>query len=673
MIMLATIILASTLRMNDVKLFFRGGDEMQNVVTNVPSSARASAMLVEQYGTLSGWFERMALLDEHAVEGRYAISNLVDCKTVDLSQYWVASLMQIPYYATNRFVTLRFQRFPHYIIYNDIDYGGGGSGLLNSVEYEGSTQLDKCYPDGTGWPHSTDWRSRLFDCATLREWLTAWPTFDLCETDGVWKVYGAVEYPGFRGERFRQRGGLTQAEENALENWRHPVTCFSLLHDEIGDVSYSLTNRTGRIDRNGLTALEWALGLVNILYVYRSDVFPPSRISDIMYDGARESHAEPVVQWSYDTSTGEVVMTPLALSWSDSVQERTVTNRTTTAKAIVSVSHGTSESLGYYSEMVQVPISMPVAAIYNNAASLATSNSVRWTVYYEWDTRTSFSLRFVDDARQYLFAVSYPLENLSGHSQQIISVIANQSADVITSEMVFDDWTLTGLPTDFMSRNNWVADVDCAFFPAFYSATNDVTARILESDFGNYLNMTFPGDSSVLYTSRTANVPSGLAAAFKTACRYEIDYYRQYLDRWMLAQIGAHVDNRAEMLPILHNGSYESSVLPRVQQEVRRAPAQFSEGIGWATYDGSTGILTIGDADEPGAQYSGPSGTLVITSLSAGEEGSVSNDLPRVEAAASAIPLSWSDGWPQSGSMSRVEVDARCLMRWRNLYYIGDE
>lgn len=674
MIMLATILLASVVKMNDVTLFFRDGDRLQNVVTNVPSSARAKAMLVEQYGTLSGWFERTALLDEHAVEGRYAISNLVDCKTVDLSQYWVSSQLQNPYYATNRVVTLRFQRFPHYIIYSDIDYGGGGSALLNSVQYEGSTQLDKCYPDGTGWPHSTDWRSRLFDCATLREWLTAWPTFDPCETDGVWKVNGDVGYPGFRGERFRQRGGLTQAEENALENWRHPVTCFSLLHDEIGDVAYSLTNRTGRIDRQGLTALEWALGLVNILYIERSDVFPPTRMSDITYAGSRDSHAEPVVQWSYDTSTGEVVMTPLALSWSDTIQERTTTNRTATAKAIVSVSHGTSEALSYHAGMLQVPISMPVAAIYNNAASLATSNSVRWTVYYEQDTRTSFSLRFEDDAKDYLFAVSYPLQNLSGESQQYIGVVAHQSADVITSEPVFDDWTVTGMPTDFMSRNNWVADVDCAFMPAFYAATNDVTARIMESDFGNYLNMTFPGDSSVLYTSRTAVVPSGLAAGFRSACREELDYYRTYLDGWMLAQIGAHVDNRAEMLPILHDGSYESSVLPRVQQEVRRAPAQFSESIGWATYDGLTGILTIApDETSQGTQYSGPGGTLVITVLSAGEEGSISNNLPRVEAAAAAIPLSWSDGWPQSGSMSTVEVEARCLMRWRNLYYIGDE
>jgi len=364
----------------------------------------------------------------------------------------------------------------------------------------------------------------------------------------------------------------------------------------------------------------------------------------------------------------------LALSWSDAVQERTVTNRTTTAKAIVSVSHGTSEALSYRAEMAQVPISMPVAAIYNNAASLATSNSVRWTVYYEQDTRTSFSLRFEDDARQYLFAVSYPLENLSGHSQQFISVVANQAADVITYEPVFDDWTVTGLPTDFMARNNWVADVDCAFMPAFYSYTNDVTARIIASDFGNYLNLTFPGDSSVLYTSRTAHVPSGLAANLRTACLDELDYYRQYLDGWMLVQIGAHVDNRAEMLPILHNGSYESAVLPRVQQVVRRAPAQFSDGIGWATYDGSTGMLTIApDETSQGAQYSGPSGTLVITSLSAGEEGSISNNLPRVEAAAAAIPLSWSDGWPQSGNMLTVDLEARCLMRWRNLYYIGDE
>lgn len=673
MIMLSTILLASTLRMNDVKLFFRDGDEMQNVVTNVPSSSRASAMLVEQYGTLSGWFERTALMDEHAVEGRYAISNLVDCKTVDLSQYYISTQMRNPYYETNRVVTTRFQRFPHYLIYNDID-GGGGTLLTGAVQYEGSTQLDKCYPDGTAWPHATDWRSRLFDCAPLREWLTAWPTFNPCETDGVWKVFSYVGYPAMRAERFWQRGGLTQEEVNALDNWRHPVTCLSLLKDEIGDVAYSLTNRTGRIDRNGLTALEWALGLVNILYIERSDVFPPTRISDIMYAGSRESHAEPVVQWSYDTSTGEVVMTPLALSWSDSVQELTMTNRITTAKALVSVSHGTSEALSYYSEMLQVPISMPVASIYDNAASLATTNFVRWTVYYEWDTRTSYSLRFVDDSKDYLFAVSYPLQNLNGESRQLITVDANQSASVITYEPVFDGWTLTGLPTDFMSRNNWVADVDCAFLPAFYSATNDVSASVMTNDFGNYLNMTFPGDSSVLYTSRTANVPSGLAAAFKTACRDELDYYRQILDGWMLAQIGAHVDNRAEMLPILHNDSYESSVLPRVQQEVKRAPAQFSESVGWATYDGSTGVLTIApDETSPGTQYSGPSGTLVITSLSAGEDGSISNNLPRVEAAAAAIPLSWSDGWPQSGSMLTVDLEARCLMRWKNLYYIDDE
>jgi len=674
MIMLATILLASVVKMNDVTLFFRDGDRLQNVVTNVPSSARAKAMLVEQYGTLSGWFERTALLDEHAVDGRHTISNLADCKTVDLSQYWVSSQLNNPYYSTNRVVTLRFQKFPHYIIYSDIDSGGGGSALLNSVQYEGSTQLDRCYPDGTGWPHSTEWRSRLYDCATLTEWLTAWPTFNPCETDGVWKVNGDVGYPGFRGERFRQRGGLRQSEENALENWRHPVTCLSLLKDEIGDVAYSLTNRTGRIDRNGLTALEWALGLVNILYVERSDIFPPTRMYDIMYAGSRDSHAEPVVQWSYDTATGEVVMTPLALSWSDTIHESTTTNRTATAKAIVSVSHGTSESLSFNSSMAQVPISMPVAQIYTMAEALVSSNAVRWTVYYEQDTRTSFSLRFVDDARQYLFAVSYPLVDLSGHSQQFISVVANQSADVITYEPVFDNWTVAGIPTDFLSRNNFVADVDCAFLPAFYAATNDVPARIMASDFGNYLNLAFPGDSEVLYTSRTANVPSGLAAGLRTACRDELDYYRQHLDGWMLLQIGGNVADRNTMLPILHDGSYESAVLPRVQEEVRRAPAQFSDSIGWATYDGTTGLLTIApDESSQGTSYSGPSGSLVITTISAGENGSISNNLPRAEAAAAAIPLSWSDGWPQSGEMSTVDVEARCLMRWKNLYYIGDE
>ena len=653
-------LLIATLSINDAKMFFQGGEAMPNVVESVPGdSLRAGAIMPEVYGTISGWLERARLyVDPQTGHG---ITNLTVAKTAVLDSYyqWPTGCGIIN---SNRVVTTRpvWQCLLNGIA--DSMYLGGPSIYPGIDRYPFVTVESSTALGGRDWP-TIDWTYDFVGAMSSNEWAEIWTTFDNCDDDGVWRKM-AASGRGDVAATLRERYNGDFDEDYAdlylyLQAWASPKSCLDILKEKIGDEAYALTNRTLRIDRRFLTALENALGLCDIIQNHGGIVMPNANFVDLTHRCSQFATATTAATWTYSQSTGRISMSTDDLSWSYTNSVYTTTNNLSFSENLIAVTHGSSESAELHA-VLGSSITIPASNIYTKAVAAANGHTQgRWDAVetYSIDGITGYKMAAADHPSGeplYDFYISLDLDGLAGTNTLIVSASASQSHRVIYSIPEFTYWDINNygnIPSPLLWRNGFVESVDLAFLP--------ICTRWVGSPSGEYADgyPMWGYDPIQEYASIQLTVRGGQTADMRSTLEGKAREYITHAASHVNSLIGGHVGVRADMIPLSQNSVFTSEVLSQASTVTRGGPAFIKTALQTIFLDGpSERIVVVYDGNSQ--SYEGLSGYPVrVAELSYSADSSITNDLPHVEAA---------------GAEVNCPLDSRAKMKWRNLRFEDD-
>lgn len=648
-------LLIATLSINDAKMFFQGGEAMPNVVESVPGdSLRAGAILPEVYGTISGWLERTWLT--YGVLGGYSgITNLNVAKTATLaSSYgWPAGCGIIN---SNRVITTRHVWQP---LLNGIadSLNRGWTGVLPERAQDqygiitSSTALG-----GMNWP-TISWTEDFIGAVSSNEWAQIWPTFMSCEPDGVWKTdqhaYGnsiVINILSSRASDWMEWYDNPDygALESYLDSWRSPKSCLDILKEKIGDEAYALTNRTMRLDRRFLTALENAIGLCDVMV---DDVYadmPAAKFIDLSHRCSQFATATTDAVWSYSPSAGWMSISTDPLAWSTSTSISTTTNFVSNASAYIAVSYESSESASLRASLSNIPLTLPASNLYAMAVSAA-GGAESWSV--DASSTAGGSLTYwLSSTNDLQFTISVGLNGLAGTNQLIVSAAATQSHGVRFTVPEFTYYWDYGFISKPLWKNGFVDSLDCAFLPMCTRWAGDAGGE----DSGGYPS---PGEDSIReFASDQLTFRGGLTESVRNSFDGRARDYISHAAGHVNSYIGGNIGVRSDMIPLSKMSVFSGSVLDRASIVTSGGPAELKDALQSIEVHDSGSIVVFYDGDE--TIYNGSSGEPVkIAELRYQAEAALTNSLPHVSSAGAEV-------YP--------EVLSRAKMNWRNLRFEDD-
>lgn len=434
----------AALVMTDTKEFFEGGAMLPGSVASCPSpSLRTAAVLPEIYGVLSAWMERTFLYyctKPHLIGGG-TIQTPSQMKTADLSG-WDDFDYPFLQAMTNRVVTSRMAWWPLVEgVADAMKFGYPGAtyngGLIYNFGANSSTALG-----GQDFP-TIGWTTNLIEAVSTNRWVGIWPYFGDCPTDGVWKTESYYSYPRVFGNE-SLIGWLYDGDfaydypelHSQIVNWKSPISCLDILREKIGDGAYALTNRTLRLDRNFLTALENALGLCDT-YIESTPRGRDEDITtyfDLTYGCYNSASASASAVWRFNTATRQITIHPDQLTWTFNTYLSTSTNEVFGSDSALAWCGGSTESAGLIAQM-NIPLTLVASDVYNLLIAQGvdpTTGTNKWTVTA--DFLSGGNLVYELESAQQIIHIHAPVS--TGTNTIYVGASANQNNRVIFTKGV---------------------------------------------------------------------------------------------------------------------------------------------------------------------------------------------------------------------------------------------
>lgn len=650
--MLASVLMIAALSINDAKMFFNGGDAMPNTVAGVPSdSLRGAAILPEIYGTISGWLERMLLppYGLYDVEpGQYA--KPVDPKASRFNQYLVIS----PSLCSNRVVSTRYTYLDlmHRIVDERMMYGYLSDGYDFDAFGYGSSKMP-----GDAFP-TIAWTNKLFSARTPAEWSRVWQRLADCPVDGVWKTRTSDGPGGWLANTLEGLcidGTVDQAiyrdfYENyywAIYGRRSQTSCLDLLRAQIGDEAYALTNRTMRLDRRFMTALENALGLMDLAPLALGD----SWVDAVSLTHGYTSYAGATVSatWQYNAGQNRISISYDTPSWATSNSWSTATNWTGEVDYVLFACGGSDESVVVSAALLDpIAVTVPLDLILDlvDYAPGAPDSTIALTEIQSSDGILTY--RF-NNGR----SLGANLNNLAGTNRLTIAATAHQTATVAYS-LGLSDWSPPA-QTRWLLANGYVPSVDLA---CIGSCRHIDGVCAFDSD-----GFPYAPSATVREASSSQRTVEGTEVNIRGALEAHVGTLIDHADGHIARATGRNIRSRASVLPAAGSFTPAGSGYARVAAGGTpniNTPSELmiesSPSLGHVVViisdDASSNTRTIDynvAALDP-EHYP----DVTLATITYGAQASISNALPHVSAA-------YAEAYPW--------VEARGHFRWRNLRF----
>lgn len=643
----------AALVMDDTKEFFEGGEMLPGRVANCPSpSLRAAAVLPEIYGVLSAWMERIFLY-YHTSNGFIVLPE--DMKSCDLFRNmetdWDYPYNQV---RTNRVVTERMTWWP---LVNAIakamrtgppsmTRNKNGLGFFTMGANASSRLKGKDFP-------TIDWTTNVVDAVPADSWIGIWPCFIDCPTDGVWKT----EYLRDRDllipyQTYRVIGSLYDGEFSqdypelltSITNWKSSTTCLDLLRGEIGDDAYFLTNRTLRLDRRYLTALEYALGLCDT-YVLAS--WPGANglgFLDLTYRTTKQSDECVSANWKFNGISNTITIRPDRPSFDNITNVvRVVTNFNYFADTGVAWCGGSTESLKM-SANTSFYVIMKVSDLYNVMTTYTPQapDQDMWlysghsfsldgsTLVYDFTTTNN-------DYRSLTFL-------LEGEGALNILATGTQENRVKFSSYEVNTSLIPPPMPLFLMKYGFVYYVDVAW------GLNCVS-------FDGYVPFVgypvFPEGAHREHALEQFTV-YGTTNEWVSTLSKKMTYMGQHARGHVASMIGGDVEDIPSMLPLTQSQNYKDMLLSNYLSVASGGPATIGMHVFEVSYDRTLETVTV--VDESGTNvYPANSDNIIIFAI-IGYENTIQANVRdcHVPAAASEV------------SQALNQPPIRAVMLWRN-------
>lgn len=641
----------AALVMDDTKQFFAGGAMLPDSVASCPSpSLRTAAVLPEIYGVLSAWLERAELRFAHE-------DNLTSPAQLPTAVFGNGGDWGVPFATaqSNRVVTSRLSWWP---LVNKIadTMAVGGPGVTDNVNWNrynfSSTSLG-----GDDWPEVA-WTHDVPGAMPSNRWANIWPRFVSCSPDPIWKTDSYCEGSSslsllgstYHGEFIKDYTDLY----TYLDSWRSHLTCEDILRGKIGNVAESLTNRTLRLDRNYLTALENAMGLCDIIVCDDHQYWGPDIDRLLLSHSAVESAAASAnAIWSFNATTGRVTIQPDVLSWQKHSNVSTITNLTHSTDNSFAWCDGSTESATMKASMV-APLTIAASNLYHEVSS---SNDT-WSVISS-SIANGWITYVLTSPGQPNWTVAFYLDGMAGTNTIEVAASASQNTRVCWSDI--DTMRVADLPTfwtfdPFLLIYGFVDSIDLVYAPTkyFYGGY----AALDESG-----DTIFPDDADVEYClmpERIAGTPDAWRSAIEAKSRWQTDLAISLVNNY----VGGRIGNRSDMLPLSRQAFFDSAVLSEASRVTSGGSAYVTpnlDSIVCAQNGGGGPTVTVTTVYGDTHTYPASSGDgVAVAELRYTNEIGITNGLPHVSAAAASVGL------------HTKGVPFRAKMRWRNCRFEDD-
>lgn len=637
---------SAALVMDDTKQFVTGGAALPNTVASCPSpSLRTAAVLPEIYGVLSAWLERSELKYAHD-------DNITSPAQLPTAVFANGYDWGLPFSMaqSNRVVTSRLSWWP---LVNQIadTMAVGGPGVNASLHWDrynfSSTSLG-----GDDWPEVA-WTDDMPGAMPSNRWANIWPKFLSCSPDPIWKTDSYCEGSSalsllsdlYDGEFIKDYTDLY----TYLDSWRSPLTCEDILRGKIGNVAESLTNRTLRLDRNYLTALENALGLCDIIVCENHFPYWGPDIDRLLlsHSAVESASASANAIWSFNATTGMVTIRPDELSWQKHSNVSTITNWSYASDNSYAWCEGSTESAFLEASMV-APLTIAASNLYH----VASSSNDTWTVISS-SIANGWITYVLTSPGQPNWTVAFYLDGMAGTNTISVSASASQHTRVSWSDI--DTMSVADLPTwwifdPFLLIYGFVDSIDLVYAPTKYFYGGYVAL----DEIGYPIS---PDDAEVEYClmpETIAGTPDAWRSAIEAKSRWQTDLAISLVNNY----VGGRIGNRSDMLPLLRQGVFDSAVLSEASRVTSGGSAYVRpnlDSIVCAQNGGGGPTVTVTTGSGGTHTYPASSGDGVpVAELFYSNYISPTNGLPHVSAAAAGVGL-YTRGVP-----------FRAKMRWRN-------
>ena len=557
--MLASALMIAALSINDAKMFFNGGDSMPNAVASVPGdSARGAALLPEIYGTVSGWLERMLLPpyglydadDDWMDTGRP-----VDPKASKFEMLWVIS----PSLCSNRVVSTRFTfvDLTHRIVDERLKFGGLSADEYGSDLFYGSSQMP-----GDPFP-TVAWTNALFAARTPTEWSRVWTRLYCCPVDGVWKTQDSDPYyPSYHIAGILESVCMNNFVDQEIrsdfyDNYYWAIassrgtqtTCLDLLRAQIGNDAYALSNRTMRLDRRFLTALENALGLMDLAEMMWIQPYMP--ILSLTHGYTEYASSTVAATWRYNASRDRISFTYDTPRWEPSKTWTTATNMTSRSESVVFACGGSAESVVVSAGLLDsIAVTVPLDLVLD---LVGYSEGAPESVVELTSAQTSggiLTFRF-DNGR----SLGADLNSMVGTNRLAIAAVAHQTVTVWYTAGLSDlSWGgYDDTRNMWLLENGYIPHVDLAWLDSCAHADSPVA---ISHDAGMY---PFAPESCVSEASSSQQTIDGTAVNLRSAIEGHIGTLIDHADGHVARATGRNIRRRASVLPAAGSFTPEGS------------------------------------------------------------------------------------------------------------------